>query len=107
MAHRLLFSDDLGGMEGRLRVAAEQPYRPRLTDPECKRERQLRKGMLVQGHDPSAGIRAIPRQRLLQKQHFSSGSSNNPSHFQDLLANFSQGDRGDTDFVLLGEDEVS
>lgn len=85
LAHRLLYSVDLGGMEARIKVACKEPYRPRLGDPAGHREEQLRRGMLVQGEDPTAGIRALPKQRLLHKQHYAPGASKNASYFQDVL----------------------
>lgn len=69
VAHRLLFSVELNGLQSRLNVVQPQPYRPNLSDPEGKRAEQLRKGTLVLGSDARAGIRPLYSQYRLDKQH--------------------------------------
>eukprot|EP01041_Mallomonas_annulata_P005712 gene5712-11530_t len=86
LAHRLLYSIDLGGMEPRLRVASLEPYRPRIADPGGHREDQQRRGMMVQGEDPIAGVRAIPRQKGLHRQHRMPGALGSDNQLQDVLA---------------------
>jgi Ran GTPase-activating protein (RanGAP) involved in mRNA processing and transport len=68
IAHRLLFSVELNGLQSRLEVVKPQPYRPNICDKEGKRAEQLRHGMLVLGGDPRAGIRPLYDQHHLNKQ---------------------------------------
>ena len=73
-------------MEARLRVAAHEPYRPRLFDPSARREDQQRRGMFVQGEDPTAGIRPLPKQKGLYRQYRVPGTLEKDMQFTDILA---------------------
>ena len=69
IAHRLLYSTELNGMQSRLDVVCEQPYRPFVADPQGKRAEQLRNKALVLGADPRAGVRPLHTHNHLDKQH--------------------------------------
>jgi Ran GTPase-activating protein (RanGAP) involved in mRNA processing and transport len=69
IAHRLLFSIELNGLQSRLDVVRPQPYRPNISDIEGKRAEQLRQGTFVLGSDPRSGIRPLYDQRHLDRQH--------------------------------------
>lgn len=73
-ASRLLFSDELGALEGRVLAAIAAPFRPHLSDPDALREKQLRDGILVMGADPSSGIRPQHRTKGLLKQYRAPGT---------------------------------
>jgi Ran GTPase-activating protein (RanGAP) involved in mRNA processing and transport len=68
-AHRLLYSVELNGMQARLDVVSEQPYRPNIADPQGKRAEQLRNKALVLGADPRAGVRPMHIHNNLAIQH--------------------------------------
>jgi hypothetical protein len=82
---RILFNDHLGNLEHRVNAAILAPYRPRLDDPEAKREAQLRSGMLVTGYDPKAGLRPIPRKFNMINQHRAPGKRKDQKSFADML----------------------
>ena len=84
-AKRVLFNDVLSNVEHRVNAAQFTPYRPRLLDPESKREDQLRRGMLVQGFDARAGVRPKPKQYKMMDQHRAPGKVKGQLSFQDML----------------------
>ena len=75
LANRLLFNGELGAFEGRVLAASLTPFRPHMSDPEGKREQQLRDGILVMGADPIHGIRPQHRTKGISKQYRAPGSS--------------------------------
>ena len=84
-ANRLLFSTDLAPMEDRIKAATSTPFRPMLSDPEGRRNKQLLAGATVQGSDPKMGVRPAPR-RFANLKERAPGRRHDQPMFQDVLS---------------------
>ena len=99
-ANRLIFCSELSSMEGRVKAALSEPFRPyvaelissanslsksfpsRKDDEPGRRHMQVLNGMMVQGFDASSGVRAVARKFGLHRQHLApvyQTSNNNKS----------------------------
>ena len=86
LANRLLFSIDLASMHVRINSSVLTPFRPRTLDPENKREAQQLRGMMVQGYNPKAGVRAGYKRRGMRSQHLAPGRTAEQAMLQDVIA---------------------
>jgi hypothetical protein len=86
MANRLLFSTELASLQVRIRAVERTPFRPRTLDPDNKREAQQLRGMLVQGYDPKAGVRAGYRRKGMRTQHLCPGRTAEQPVLQDVIS---------------------
>ena len=84
-SNRYGFSMMLLPMDTRARSAILAPYRPYISDPGGAVHQQHVRGMVVQGFDPKAGIRAGYRKFGLDRQFKAPGRKPDQPQFQDIL----------------------
>ena len=85
-ANRLLYSKELASLKMRIQSVQPTPFRPRTLDPDNNRQAQQIKGMLVQGYDPKAGVRAGYRKKGMRTQHLCPGRRADQPVLQDVIS---------------------
>jgi hypothetical protein len=85
LSNRLLFNTELIPMDERVKAADLKPFRPQKGDPGGKRQKQMLKGLFVQGSDPKAGLRPVPRQFGMIRQFRAPGRKENQPQLSDVL----------------------